>query len=73
MRRNPYRWPSLFPMGGHTMTTDQWIEAVAPLFLKVPMRERRKRVLPRLGAFDRRITARMAEVARSSERVQYAS
>jgi len=73
MRRNPYRWPSLFPKGGHTMSTDQWIEAVAPLFQQVPMRDRRKRVLPRLGAFDRRITARMAERARGSERIQLAT
>lgn len=73
MRRNPYRWPSLFPKGGHTMTTDQWIEAVAPLFMQVPMRDRRKRVLPRIGAFDRRITARLAETARASGRVSLAT
>jgi len=73
MKRNPYRWPSLFPKGGHTMSTDQWIEAVAPLFLQVPLRERRKRVLPRLGAFDRRIMARLAESARAADRVQHAT
>jgi len=58
VRRNPYRWPSLFPKGGHTMSTDQWIEAVAPLFLRVPMRERRKRIVARLGVPERRVAPR---------------
>lgn len=58
MRRNPYRWPSLFPKGGHTMSTDQWIEAVAPLFARVLLRERRKRIVSRPGALERRTALR---------------
>jgi len=63
MTRNPYRWPSLFPKAGHTMSTDQRIEAVAPLFRQVRMRDRRKRVVPRLAILDRRRTAARSDVA----------
>lgn len=70
MTRNPYRWPSLFPKAGHTMSTDQWIEAVAPLFRQVRMRDRRKRVLPRLAILDRRRTATLSDADTVAARVR---
>jgi hypothetical protein len=45
------------------MTTDQWIEAVAPLFRQVHIRDRRKRVVPRLSILDRRMASRVRESA----------
>jgi hypothetical protein len=65
MRRNPYRWPSLFPKGGHTMSTDQWVEAVAPLFRRVPLRDRRKRAVTRVGGIERRAGARTTAITSS--------
>jgi hypothetical protein len=68
MRRNPYRWPSLFPKAGHTMTTDQWIEAVAPLFMRVPMRDRRKRHVARIGVLERRMPDRARPAVHAPDR-----